>query len=202
MAQYGGLADDDAGAVVDAEVFTDGSSGVDVNSGLAMDVFGHDAGDDGHAQLVQTVSQPVGQDGIEAGVGDDDFLLAGGGRVAVVDGLNVGQKNSLDLRQHAYVVINDGIDVDVPARQGIRRGHLVPELFSGQIKDLPGIRQRTEMKVIRKQQCLQQLQSPDRQFPIRQSVLVIVFVQFVQFSKNFFVHVITFFRCFHYSFHP
>ena len=32
MAQYGGLADDDAGAVVDAEVFTDGSSGVEVLS--------------------------------------------------------------------------------------------------------------------------------------------------------------------------
>lgn len=54
-ANDGGLADYDAGAVVDEEVISDGGAGVNVNAGAAVGIFCHDAGDVGYAEGVDFV---------------------------------------------------------------------------------------------------------------------------------------------------
>lgn len=74
LADLGGLADDDAGSVVDEEVLADGGAGVDVNAGETVGVLGHDAGNEGHLQQVQLMCQAVDHDGVETGVGEDDLV--------------------------------------------------------------------------------------------------------------------------------
>ena len=77
------LADDDAGPVVDEEVFSDGRAGVDVDAGVVVGVLGHHPGDHGDLHAIEHVGDAVDKDGVEAGVGEDDLLLGGRGRVAV-----------------------------------------------------------------------------------------------------------------------
>ena len=98
-ADDGGLADDDARAVVDEEPRPDLCAGVDVDAGAAVGVLRHHAGDHGDAAQIQLVGDAVDEDGEQAGVGEDDLLLVGGGRVAVKGGLNVGHQHLLDAGQ-------------------------------------------------------------------------------------------------------
>ena len=90
VAEHGGLADDHAGAMVDEEAVADGGAGVDVDAGDGVGVLAHDAGDQRHLGLVQQMGQALDGDRLEAGIGDDDLVLAFGGGVAVHGRLNVG----------------------------------------------------------------------------------------------------------------
>ena len=103
------LADDDAGAVVDEEVFADLGAGVDVDAGRAVGIFAHDARDERHAALIQLVRDAVDEDGIQTGVGEDDLLLAAGGGVAVEVCGHVLHEDGLDLRQAAQEAVADGV---------------------------------------------------------------------------------------------
>ena len=93
------LADDDAGAVVDEEPRADLGAGVDIDTGAAVGVLRHDAGDHGNLPQVQLVGDAVDEDGEQAGVGEDDLLPVGGGGVAVKRGLDVRQQHLLDVGQ-------------------------------------------------------------------------------------------------------
>lgn len=97
----GRLADDDAGAVVDEEIFADLRAGVDVNAGRAVGVLAHDARDERNFALVELVRHAVDEDRVQAGVGEDDLLLAAGGGVAVEVCGHVLHEHGLDLRQAA-----------------------------------------------------------------------------------------------------
>ena len=73
-AKAGGLSDDNARAVVDAEVFADGGPGVYVDAGLLMGVLGHDAGQKRQFQQVELVRQAVDHGGVKAGIAQDDLF--------------------------------------------------------------------------------------------------------------------------------
>lgn len=89
MADAGGFADDDAGAVVDEEVFADDCAWVDVDAGAGVGPFRHHAWDEGEAHLVEDVGHALRGDGFEAGVGENDFVAAAGGRVAIEGGPDI-----------------------------------------------------------------------------------------------------------------
>ena len=113
VADIGGLADNDAGGVVDEEVLADLRAGVDVDAGAAVGVLGHDARDERHVLHVQLVRDAVHEDGEEARIAEDDLFLALGGRVAVEGRLHVGQQDALDFRQAAEERGADLIDARV-----------------------------------------------------------------------------------------
>ena len=95
-ADYGGLADNDAGGVVDEEALANSGARVDVNAGPSVAVFRHDPGDKGNAHGVEFVGEALDGDGLETGIAEDHFLLGEAGGVAVVGGLDV----SLDKRSY------------------------------------------------------------------------------------------------------
>ena len=119
IADHGGLADDHTGAVVDEEVFTDLCTGIDVDAGAAVGVFGHDAGDVGHVLQIQLVGHPVDVDGVEARVAEDDFLPAFGGGVALKAGLHILQKGLLQsgqlFKKRGAHLVGPGLGVQLAA---------------------------------------------------------------------------------------
>ncbi len=92
----GGFSNDGAGAVIDEEVGADGGSGVEVHAGAAVGPFGHDSGDEGYLAQVEFVGEALDGDGFDEGVGDDDFLGAECGGVAVVGGFDIGLEDFAD----------------------------------------------------------------------------------------------------------
>ncbi len=66
MAKHCGLADDDASAMVNAEIISDPCTRIDVDARLFMGILGHHPGNEGHFQLDQLMGNPVDADGIEA----------------------------------------------------------------------------------------------------------------------------------------
>ena len=90
LADLGGFADHDAGAVVDEEVVADLRAGVDVDAGAAVGPLGHHAGNERDVELVELVGQAIDGDRFQAGVAEDHFVERLAGRVAVVGGLDVG----------------------------------------------------------------------------------------------------------------
>ena len=96
VADHGGFAYHNAGAVVDEEVGADGGAGVDVNTGTAVSVFGHHAGDDGHMAQIQLACHAIGEDGEQARIGENDLLLVPRRRVAVENSLHICQQHRLN----------------------------------------------------------------------------------------------------------
>ena len=84
-----GLADDDAGAVVDEEILADGGPGVDIDARLAVGVLGHDSRQQGHPHGIEHMGQAINRNGENAGVAIDDLIGAVGGGVSVVEGLHI-----------------------------------------------------------------------------------------------------------------
>lgn len=99
VADAAGLADDDAGAVIDEKVRADPGPGVDVDPGAAVGPFGHHAGDEGDALAEEDMGGALDGDGLDGRVGNDDDLDAGGGRIALVGGLDIGAEEAPDFGQ-------------------------------------------------------------------------------------------------------
>ena len=93
------LADHHAGAVVDEEARADRRAGVDVDAGLGVGQFGHHPRNERHAQAVQLVGDAIDRDRLQAGIAEDDFVVALGRRVAAKGGLHVLFEHLADLRQ-------------------------------------------------------------------------------------------------------
>ena len=85
----GGLADDDAGAVVNEKVLSDGGTGVDIDAGDGVGMLRHDPGDHGNAHFIQHMGQPVNRNGKKARVGENDLFLSCRSRVTVVGCLQI-----------------------------------------------------------------------------------------------------------------
>ena len=98
-ADGGGLADDDAGAVVDEEMRSDGGAGMDVDAGDTVGIFGHHAGENGDAHGIELVGDAEDADGFKRRIGQHDLVRAFRGGVALVSGLYVRFQRGLDLRQ-------------------------------------------------------------------------------------------------------
>ena len=70
----------------------------DVDPGDAVGVFRHDARDQGDAQFIQFVGDPVDHGRVDAGIGGDHLVAAERGGVPLVGGLDVRGKIRADLR--------------------------------------------------------------------------------------------------------
>ena len=97
VADARGLADDDAGAVVDEEMVADLRPRVDVAAGFFVRVLGDEAGNEGHAQFVEDVGDALQRDHEHAGVGEDDLVDAARGRISIVGGGDVGVRDAADV---------------------------------------------------------------------------------------------------------
>ena len=76
VSDHRGFTDDDARAVIDEEVFPDLRAGVDVDSGVAVGILRHDAGNKGDAQAVEFVGHAVDEDGEHPRIAEYDLLPA------------------------------------------------------------------------------------------------------------------------------
>ncbi len=92
-ADAGGLADHDARAVVDDEALSDHRARMDIDARDAVGVFGHNAGQERHLQVVKFMGHAIHAHGVNAGIAEDDFIVTRGGRIAFKGGPDVsGQK--------------------------------------------------------------------------------------------------------------
>lgn len=97
FADDGGFAHDGAGAVVHKEIFPDARAGMQVHAGAAVRPLGHDAREERDVFLIELVGEALDGDGFDEGIGDDDFVPAGGGGVAIESGFDVGLEDFAQL---------------------------------------------------------------------------------------------------------
>ena len=90
---------DHSGAMVDGEMRTDGGRGMDIDARLAMSHLGNDAGDKGHAQEKQLVSDAVVGDSLYHGIAADYLPDGLGSRVALVGSFDVRSQHRTQGRQ-------------------------------------------------------------------------------------------------------
>ena len=95
----GGLAYHYAGAVVDKEVLSDGSSRMDVDARQAVGVFCHHPGDQRHLKQVQLMGHPVCENRVEPRIGENHLVRVKGRGIPLIAGLHVGGQNLPHLRQ-------------------------------------------------------------------------------------------------------
>ena len=96
-----GFANDDAGAVVDEKVRADLRAGMNVGAGALVGVFRKHARQERYAELVHHMGQALERDDQDARIGEDDFLDAARGGVAMVGGGDVGLDDLAHFRQAA-----------------------------------------------------------------------------------------------------
>ena len=99
VADDAGFADDDTCAMIDGEVLTDLSSGVDVDTSLGVSLLRDDTGYDRHLHLVEPVGDAVVNHGVDHGIAEDDLAIGLGSRIVVEHGLYVGIEQTLDFRK-------------------------------------------------------------------------------------------------------
>ena len=78
---FGGLADDDAHAVVNDQAAADGGPGVDLDPGAAAAALGDGPGQKFQIMPVTPVGQPVAAHSLDPGVQQQDLQPAAGRRV-------------------------------------------------------------------------------------------------------------------------
>ena len=90
-------ADDHASAVIDEKMRADVGAGMNVDAGAAVRPFGHHAGQEGDAFLVQDMGETEDCDGLDTGIGENDFLLARRRGIALIGGLDIGSGFGCEL---------------------------------------------------------------------------------------------------------
>ena len=179
------LADDDAGAVVDEEILADLRTGVDVDTCRAVGVLAHDARDERDLALIELVRHAVDEDRVQAGVGEDDFLLAAGGGIAVEVCGHVLHEHGLDLRQTAQEPVAHGARARaqlglVLDRVGKRQVHLLAEvgvdLAEQELRKRLGrdVRHRAAREICREEHLLQILNDLDDDLAVGHAQLLAV----------------------------
>ena len=103
VADLGRLADHDAGAVIDEERVADPRRRVDLDARQDAARVGHRVRHDRHAGLVERVRDPVGEQRLDAAVGEEDLEPADAarGRVAFLRGRQVLPQLAGDPRECA-----------------------------------------------------------------------------------------------------
>jgi hypothetical protein len=109
VADLGGLADHDAGAVVDEEAAPDPRARVDVDAGPVVGMLRHHAWQDPHPEPLQLVRDAVGGDGPDRRIGDHDLGEALGGGVPLEGRLHVLCQQRADRRQLGDEVDGHGL---------------------------------------------------------------------------------------------
>ena len=99
LADHAGLADDDAGTVVDEEAAADLRPGMDIDAGERMGDLADGAREEPGAELVQRVRQPMVDDRRHSGIDQQDLGVAGRGGIAGIGGAEVAYQQAADIRQ-------------------------------------------------------------------------------------------------------
>ena len=94
-----GLSDDDACAVVDAEVFTDLCAGMDIDACVGVGEFGDYARNNRYAELQQRVGHAVVDHSVDDWVTEDNFSEILYGRIIVEHCLDIGEQHALYFGQ-------------------------------------------------------------------------------------------------------
>ena len=94
-----GLADDDAGAVVDEEVLPYLGARADIDARATVGVLAHEARDQGNAQFEELMRDAVGKDRVDARIADEDLLEAAGCGVTVESRVDVLEHHRLDVAE-------------------------------------------------------------------------------------------------------
>ena len=147
---------------------------MDVDTGAAVGIFGHDPGDHGHPLAVQQVGDAVNEDGEQAWIGEDDLLPGGGGGVGLKGGVQVLQQQLLHLGQAAGKFPGDLLR---PAHLVLRQGQLqlLGELFTDALQQQGGVvlrgqgHQRRVPEIGGKQQAADLLHQLDDRPAVRQA---------------------------------
>ena len=90
VADNGGLTDNDAGTVVNEEIPTHRSAGVDIDARNAVGVLCHDPGQHGNLQRIQHMGKAVHSDGKQARIGENDLILTESRGIPIVGCLQIG----------------------------------------------------------------------------------------------------------------
>ena len=99
IADMRGSADNNACAMIDEEALADVGGGVDVNACFLVGEFRQHTRGQGHAVQVERVGQPIEGNGIEAGIGENDFVQTLGCGVPLENGLGIGLHGLMELPQ-------------------------------------------------------------------------------------------------------
>ena len=90
---FGGLANDHAGSVIDEEVRADLRPGMNINSRPAVRPFGHDTRDQRHF-VVKQMGHSINRDCLQCRVSENDFLVTFRSRITFVSGVDVRPKQA------------------------------------------------------------------------------------------------------------
>mmetsp|Transcript_81526 Transcript_81526/g.226737 ORF Transcript_81526/g.226737 Transcript_81526/m.226737 type:complete len:357 (-) Transcript_81526:246-1316(-) len=134
-AEDGGLADHDAGAVVDETAFADLRAGVDVDAGVGMREFSDHAGDQRHTEPVELMRQPVADQRMQPGVAEQHLVdaarrgvaLEGGGHVAVQQLAHRGQPARKGADQGGGGTLQRRLGTAQPGIEAQLQQHLLPQ---------------------------------------------------------------------------
>ena len=88
-ADDGCFTDYDAGSVVNKEIFADGCTRMDVDTGFAVCLFRHHTRDKRNTKQKQLMRQTVYRDGIKSRIRKYDLVFAACSRIAIVSGLQI-----------------------------------------------------------------------------------------------------------------
>ncbi len=99
------FANDHASGVVDEKAATNACAGMEVDAGLGVGPFAHDAGDHGNLKSVEFMCEAVGGNREQAGIGELD--------------LGVGERSGISIVCGCNVVDHVGTDVGKPVEEGL-----------------------------------------------------------------------------------
>ncbi len=80
---------------------------MDVDAGARMRDVGDEPRQEGGAELVQSVGEPIVDDGGEAGIDQQDLGIAGRGRIALIGGAQVADQQAANARQLGREIAGD-----------------------------------------------------------------------------------------------
>ena len=86
---FGGFADHHPGSMVNDETFSDFGGRVNIDTGNAVSIFGHNPRQQRHAEIHQLMGNSINGDGKYTRIAEDDLIIAPGGRVAMVGGPHI-----------------------------------------------------------------------------------------------------------------
>ena len=76
--------------MIDKEIFADGCTRMDVDTGFAVCLFRHHTRDKRNTKQKQLMRQTVYRDGIKSRIRKYDLVFAACSRIAIVSGLQIG----------------------------------------------------------------------------------------------------------------
>ena len=85
--------------MIDKKVRPDFRAGGNVNAGATMRPLRHDSRDKGQMTQIKFVRHALNGDRLQRRISEDDFLVAGGGWVAFVSGIDIGPQHLAHGRQ-------------------------------------------------------------------------------------------------------